>query len=318
MKYGLEIYAPIGPGGHFLESVGLFGGMRVFDANPKVEEALKERGPLVAPRSVRAPVPALLALPQPGDLPGDVAVVHQPGRRPAQDRHGPPAREARTARHGMDAQAGGRADAARGGHRRGRSPRQMDPRVGPRPHLQHDREPARLVHLAPARLGRADSGGRLRGVRRSDRHDGAGRADGDGLRTVRRRRVVRAARPRSSSPGADVSVLRRIRIRARDEHPRRVVRLGIEPRGGAVGPPGPDVAGRHLPRRQRPASRLVPELAARRPRHARPPAVPRGGHARLHRRRGRPEDVEVARQLDRAGRTSSSRAAPTSCASGSR
>jgi isoleucyl-tRNA synthetase len=43
MKYGLEIYAPIGPSGHFLESVGLFGGMRVFDANPKVEEALKER-----------------------------------------------------------------------------------------------------------------------------------------------------------------------------------------------------------------------------------------------------------------------------------
>jgi isoleucyl-tRNA synthetase len=46
MKYGLEIYAPIGPSGHFLESVGLFGGLRVFDANPKVEEALKQRGRL--------------------------------------------------------------------------------------------------------------------------------------------------------------------------------------------------------------------------------------------------------------------------------
>ena len=34
--------------------------------------------------------------------------------------------------------------------------------------------------------------------------------------------------------------------------------------------PGADLAGRHLPRRQRSASRLVPELAARRPRHARP------------------------------------------------
>src|SRR5678815_3793530 len=30
-KYGLEIYAPIGPAGHFLDTVGLFGGMRVFD-----------------------------------------------------------------------------------------------------------------------------------------------------------------------------------------------------------------------------------------------------------------------------------------------
>jgi isoleucyl-tRNA synthetase len=46
VKYGLEIYAPIGPGGHFLDNVELFGGQRVFDANPKVEEALKERGRL--------------------------------------------------------------------------------------------------------------------------------------------------------------------------------------------------------------------------------------------------------------------------------
>ena len=60
------------------------------------------------------------------------------------------------------------------------------------------------------------------------------------------------------------------------------------------------LAGRHLPRRQRPASRLVPELAARRPRHARPAAVHAGAHPRLPRRRRRPEDVEVARQLDRA------------------
>jgi isoleucyl-tRNA synthetase len=46
MKYGLEIYAPIGPAGHFLDTVELFGGQRVFDANPKVEEALKERSRL--------------------------------------------------------------------------------------------------------------------------------------------------------------------------------------------------------------------------------------------------------------------------------
>ncbi len=45
-KYGLEIYAPIGPAGHFLDTVELFGGQRVFDANPNVEAALKERGKL--------------------------------------------------------------------------------------------------------------------------------------------------------------------------------------------------------------------------------------------------------------------------------
>src|SRR5687768_9956289 len=45
-KYGLDIYAPVGPGGHFLDSVELFAGQRVFDANPKVEEALHERSRL--------------------------------------------------------------------------------------------------------------------------------------------------------------------------------------------------------------------------------------------------------------------------------
>jgi isoleucyl-tRNA synthetase len=45
-KYGLEIYAPVGPGGHFLDTVELFGGQRVFDANPNVEEALKQRSRL--------------------------------------------------------------------------------------------------------------------------------------------------------------------------------------------------------------------------------------------------------------------------------
>jgi isoleucyl-tRNA synthetase len=46
VKYGLEIYAPVGPGGHFLDTVELFNGQRVFDANPVIEEALKERGHL--------------------------------------------------------------------------------------------------------------------------------------------------------------------------------------------------------------------------------------------------------------------------------
>src|SRR5215471_10267571 len=46
VKYGLDIYAPVGPGGHFLDTVELFAGQRVFDANPRVEEALKERSRL--------------------------------------------------------------------------------------------------------------------------------------------------------------------------------------------------------------------------------------------------------------------------------
>ena len=46
MKYGLDIYAPIGPAGHFLDTVEMFGGLRVFDANPRVEEELAARGRL--------------------------------------------------------------------------------------------------------------------------------------------------------------------------------------------------------------------------------------------------------------------------------
>ena len=43
LRYGLEVYAPVGPAGHFTEEVELFAGLRVFDANPKVEQALASR-----------------------------------------------------------------------------------------------------------------------------------------------------------------------------------------------------------------------------------------------------------------------------------
>ena len=46
MRYGLDVYAPVGPAGHFTSDVELFGGLRVFDANPQVEEALASRGRL--------------------------------------------------------------------------------------------------------------------------------------------------------------------------------------------------------------------------------------------------------------------------------
>src|SRR6478609_9370284 len=46
IKYGLDVYAPVGPDGRFLDDVGLFAGEQVFEANPEVVEALKERGRL--------------------------------------------------------------------------------------------------------------------------------------------------------------------------------------------------------------------------------------------------------------------------------
>ena len=46
VRYGLEIYAPLDAGGHFIDTVDLFAGLKVYDANPKIEAALKERGRL--------------------------------------------------------------------------------------------------------------------------------------------------------------------------------------------------------------------------------------------------------------------------------
>ncbi len=45
-KYGLEILVPVGPGGHFLSTVPIFAGQRVFEANASVQAALAERGRL--------------------------------------------------------------------------------------------------------------------------------------------------------------------------------------------------------------------------------------------------------------------------------
>ena len=47
MKYGLEIYAPVGPGGHFLDTVELFGGAARVRRQPDTSSRrCKERGRL--------------------------------------------------------------------------------------------------------------------------------------------------------------------------------------------------------------------------------------------------------------------------------
>ena len=46
LKYGLDIYAPVGPDGRFTDDVGLFAGEQVFEANRGIVEALTERGRL--------------------------------------------------------------------------------------------------------------------------------------------------------------------------------------------------------------------------------------------------------------------------------
>ena len=70
-----------GPAVTSSDTVELFGGQRVFDANPRRRGGAQGARTAVAPGGLPAHVSALLALPQPGHLPGDLAVVHRHGRR---------------------------------------------------------------------------------------------------------------------------------------------------------------------------------------------------------------------------------------------
>ena len=183
-----------GPGGHFLDTVELFAGQRVLDANANVEQELKQRSRLLHrsnfshqyPHCWRCHNPVIfLATSQWFIRMDGEPVIAADGEQPQTLR--------KAALHAIDTR------------------RQMDSGVGTRPDLQHGVEPARLVHLAAARLGCADSGGRLHEVRRGDHDAGARRERGEGVRSAWRRRVVRAARRRVSSGGAGVPEMRRNR-----------------------------------------------------------------------------------------------------------
>ena len=148
MKYGLDIYAPIGPAGHFLDTVELFGGQRVFDANPNVAEALHQRARLwhretfshQYPHCWRCHNPVIFLATSQWFIDLDTVPIAV------------------------------RQDAATGRARCDRPRRAVGALVGARPHVQHGGAPPRLVHLAAARLGRADPRGRLHEMRRGDHH----------------------------------------------------------------------------------------------------------------------------------------------------
>ncbi len=57
VKYGLDVYAPIGRDGRFLPEVDIVAGMKVFDANPVVVAALADRGRLFAQGEVEHSYP---------------------------------------------------------------------------------------------------------------------------------------------------------------------------------------------------------------------------------------------------------------------
>ena len=194
-------------------------------------------------------------------------------------------------RHGQAAQAGCfPARASAGSHH----PDRIRPGLGPGASARNDRRASRLVHLAPAQLGRTDpvlpAQGQWRTASTHRGADGRGRA---ASREGRHRSLVQARRRRAARRG-------RRAVREDQRHPGRLVRLRHHPLARAAWFP-PDrpcqrPGRRSLPGRFRPAPRLVPLLAADRLRDRQPCAVPPVADPRFHRRRVRPQYVQVAGQ----------------------
>ena len=183
--------------------------------------------------------------------------------------------------------------------------------AGREPHQRHGREPARLGDLAPARLGRADHG-----VRAARSGDGSVEIlQDDGGQPAHRRRL---RGKRAPTPGTRHGARERFLGKRANEDWQKVDDIldvwfdsgsthafVLEdpqhfPRSPASSARRRRRRHRDVSRRLRPAPRLVSFLAAGKLRHARPRALRRRGHARLHARRARPQDVEVARQRGRA------------------
>ena len=94
---------PVDGSGHFTAEAGPYAGLHIFKANERIVEDLRASRRAGRERVVRAQLPALLALQEPGDLPRDRAVVHRDGSQRAAT-----ARRARGARREVAARPGAR------------------------------------------------------------------------------------------------------------------------------------------------------------------------------------------------------------------
>ena len=135
---------------------------------------LRERGALLHVRQGHALLPDLLALQEPDHLPRHRAVVHRPRRGPAHCASRPSRRSPQS---------------------------KWLPGLGRGAHPQHDRDAPRLVHLAPAAVGRADPGLLLQGLRRDPAPRRPRAPRGRPLRDGDRGRLVRARGEGPPAPG---------------------------------------------------------------------------------------------------------------------
>ena len=192
------------------------------------------------------------------------------------------------------------------------------------PHRPDDRDPTGLVHLAPAHLGRADPRRRLLGLLREARRtpSSAIRASSSTSSSCSWRKARTpgsASRTATAATGPTPPTQERLerlrpagvacpRCGKRDgltfhEHIVDVwFESGVSHSAVLGATREPALARRPLPRGARPVPRLVPLVPARRGQRPRARALPRGRDPRLHARRRRTQDVQVAGQRDLADR----------------
>ena len=127
LEYGLDNYAPVDDAGKFTEDVEHFAGQFVFDANDNVIKKLDEVGALMGHVPMQHSYPHCWRCKKP--------IIFRSTEQWFISMEKNDLRKKALAVHQRSA---------------------VDSVLGTRPHLRHGGKPPRLVHLAPAAVGRAD------------------------------------------------------------------------------------------------------------------------------------------------------------------
>ena len=202
-------------------------GLHIWKANDAIVEVLRDSGALLAHRDARAQLSALLAPQDAGGVPRHAAVVHLDGAgRPAPRRAGGDRQRAAGCPTGARRASTAWSKAARTGASRASAPGAC------RSRCSSTAKPASRIRASPTLM----------------------RAGG------RPRRAATASMPGTRSIAAELLGAEAPQLRQGHRHPRCLVRFRRHPRMRARAASGrrPAQAGRPVPRRLRPASRLVP------------------------------------------------------------